>query len=584
MSGQLVADIYIRESKDELAEGYSPLEMLKQCRAHALKLGVAVGREVVEQAKRDEYDPPKLMECLARATAGEITHLISWDMFRLTGEAGKHHWFKEQMAPTACSIHYATVEFPESDEGRLQEGIVGLLGGYERAKTRTRTQNGIKGKLADGTPICNARTNYGLVKVFETRRGKKRPVGYARHDEQMLVLERIVREVQASPVSVVCEALNDEGIPAPGGGRWSPGSIHHLLRNPIYAGTYRFGATRQRRIGRGANGKMRYAKEKRAEAEVAVIALEPFVDLGALRAARAALEGRTTAQRARVAPEDDPFTLRGRLACGHCGGALSVARSNGYRRYSCLRAYPPRAARADPAFERCSGPLPQVSADALEREVWRRVVGALADVEQTRRALLDAASADEAARRHAEQVASTRRSVARYRQRIDNGVAELVNPDNGARAREALRAQVAADERTLAEVEDALARLQAHPPVGLTMAGVDALERRLAGIRGKLELMADGAGAVLEREMYKLLHIGVTVGLAEGAGGVGLGRDHRYVVGVDGYLGVLDGEKLPQGYYLRLSTPSAPADDPSPSWSVASDPPAHGGSHASISA
>jgi DNA invertase Pin-like site-specific DNA recombinase len=536
-------DIYLRESKDDLAKGYSPQEMLKQCRARAAELGLVVDREIIEQAKRDEYDPPKLMETLDRARRGEIRYLLSWDMFRLTGEAGKHHWFKEQMARTACAILYATVEFPDTDEGRLQEGVVGLIGGYERAKTRTRTQNGIRGKLADGTPVCNARTPYGLVKVYEHRRGKKRPVGYARCPERMPVLERIIRAVPTMPLVDLCDVLNAEGVPAPDGGRWAPGSIHALLRNQLYAGAYRFGATKQRRIGRGPNGNMRYSKERRDPSEVSTLDLGAFVDLADLAAARAALESRKRVRRARRPDVDDPFSLRGIATCGHCGGALSCTVNNGYRRYTCLRAYPTKSQRADPSFERCAGPLPQIHADDLEAHVWGRVAERLADRDALEAALIRAADGGEAKRRHDEQVASITTKIARLAMRIRNGADQLRDFERGSDTYRLLLAGQRNDEAQKAELEANLTGLRSHAPAVLTADAADGL-RALWGRfgRGLAEAASDPAK---QRAAYRVITLTVVVTLD--AGGVRLGRDHAYGVALDGHLGLSDGDKLAHG-------------------------------------
>ena len=47
MSGDRVADIYIRESTEALLQGYSPHEMVKRCRDKA----IAIGAKHVDKSK-----------------------------------------------------------------------------------------------------------------------------------------------------------------------------------------------------------------------------------------------------------------------------------------------------------------------------------------------------------------------------------------------------------------------------------------------------------------------------------------------------------------------------------------------------
>ena len=164
MSARKRARIYVRESKVELLRGYSPDEMVKQCRLKAEQLGADVDDDdvLIEAGKRDELDCPGLLEEIADAKAGLYDYLISYDMYRLSGELGKHLWVKEEMAKTAVTVHYVTGEYPPGPEGELMETIQAAVGRYERMKTLARTQNGINGKLSRCQPICNGVAGYGV--------------------------------------------------------------------------------------------------------------------------------------------------------------------------------------------------------------------------------------------------------------------------------------------------------------------------------------------------------------------------------------------------------------------------------------
>src|SRR5215471_3685728 len=219
--------------------------MIRQCREKADALGAdIVADPIVEAAKRDEFDAPLLLEQLAAAERGEYDYLISWDMYRLTGELGKHLWFKQAIAKTRVRVYYVTVEFPDSEEGELFETMTGALGRFERAKTRARTQNGIRGKLAAGRPICNGIAPYGLVKVYDGRR----PIGYAPDPETFPVLERIVRELRVDTMAAI-------------------------LDNATYRGDYRFGVTKSVPT-RDRDGKRKFVRTKHDASNVTTFAID----------------------------------------------------------------------------------------------------------------------------------------------------------------------------------------------------------------------------------------------------------------------------------------------------------------------
>ena len=227
MITRLRAWVYIRESKEELLRGYSPDEMVSQCREKAEKLGADVERVIVEAGKRDEFDCPGLLEAITAAKAGEYDLLISYDMYRLSGELGKHIWVKEQIGATAVTIHYVVGEYAPGPEGELLETVQAAVGRYERMKTRARTQNGITGKLKREQPIGNGPTPYGLEKVYDET--TKRPIGY-RPTKQLDVVKRIIRDLQEPDGTLVkvCPAAQRRGDSDTGRGAALAARHHHV--------------------------------------------------------------------------------------------------------------------------------------------------------------------------------------------------------------------------------------------------------------------------------------------------------------------------------------------------------------------
>jgi DNA invertase Pin-like site-specific DNA recombinase len=515
---QPIADIYIRESTDELLRGYSPEQMIADCKIKAAQLGAAVGRVVVEAGKRDEWECPGLLEEIRRAQAGEINYLISWDTARLTGDLGKHLWLKNELKDTAVELHYSTVEFAQTDEGDLHENLLGLFNRYERMKIRARTQNGIKGKLARGQPIGNGPTPYGLERIYDER---GRMVGY-RLAEAPGALLQIIDGLHTQTAREIAEGLNAAGVATPSGkGRWFPRTVTRIAHNPVYAGFYRYGVTK-RTPTRNAAGKRTYREQPHPPSHITSFAVAAVVDATATTRALDGLSQRKYRRRPRRDEQSDPFILRGRLRCAECGGVLSTGDNNGYRRYVCLRARGPKLARTTACR------LREVPADTLEAHVLELVADELSDRSKLEALLLRAADPGEAGRRHERQVETVRAELARLEQRIVHAGDVMLDFGKGNRQYDDAKAASLQAEVGLRELEASLRQLETNRPRVMTPAEVDEARRLWDEIANGIDRARHAPSK--QRALYRALDVAVVVGPADGDAGVKLGRVNRYTV------------------------------------------------------
>lgn len=525
--------IIVRESNENLAAGWSPDQYVAKCREKAAALGaVVIEPPLIEIGKRNEWDSPKFLEAVRLAEDGAYDYLISPDTARLAGDPGKMLWLKRKLAEVKVEIHYANQEFSRTAEGDLQELILSGFDSYERMKIAMRFANGRAGKLAARVPIGSGRTPYGAEKVYDER---GRAAGYRADPERVAVLRRIVSEARTRSLGDIADDLNAEGVATPGGAaRWQSSTVYKLIVNPIYGGEYRWGRRRQE-PKRRADGRRWWKRVENDASNVTTIAIEPLVDPSEIAAARAALTGRKRVRRARRAEEDDPFTLRGALSCGHCGGALSV--SGGAKRYYlCQRAYARKSGLE--RSERC--PLPNIPAEALEAHAWGGLRVLLEDDAAFEGELAKAADGGEAAARHAEQIAVVAAKVAKLRSRLASGARSLREFDPESETYATLLAGQQADERQKAVLERSLSSLEAARPVTLSATGVaEAREARQTLLLG-LDEAGDGAAA--QRALYRAIRVRGIVRLD--AAGVRIGRKH--LLGVE-WLdpdGVHDGAPL----------------------------------------
>ena len=528
----LRAAIYIRVSKAEQLEGFSPEGMATRCRAKAADLGADVVAVFVESGRGDDWELPKLWETLRLAEARGFDILISFDTGRLARDMGKRLWIKTEMRKHGVSIRYANVEFDSTPEGELQENIFGSFDQYERAKIGMRTALGIHTKLSLNLVIGNGRTPYGYARVLDAC---GRTVSYTPKEPGAGIVRRIADELTRDTLARVCERLNAEGISAPSGAaRWTGGGILSLLRNTVYVGEYRWGTTIQRRQG----GKV--VKMARDADEVKSIAVPAILTHEQLRAAQAGLTRRKRNRRPRRAEADDPYTLRGMLTCGHCGGALSCTKNNGYRRYTCLRAYGPQVGGLT---ERC--PLPQLSADDVERHAWERLASEMLDLDRMRASIEAATEEGEAMRRHRSQLEGLGAEIALLTKRIELATEDLYRAEEGSATANYARDVRARAERELKALRASYAELEARKPAGLSRADADAIMELVEDITRGVAV-AERSPAK-QRQLFRLLNLASVVGLSADETGERFGRRHRFAVAWDGFIKLSGNGKLPDG-------------------------------------
>jgi DNA invertase Pin-like site-specific DNA recombinase len=212
---------------------------------------------------------------------------------------------------------------------RLLLGLKGTMSEAELHVLRARLNGGIRNKAARG----------------ELRRGL--PVGFVwgdqegevrfHSDEQLLTAIRNVfaRFSEMGSVRRVWLWFRSEGLSFPlqmyqgAEIRWVEASytaIHHVLTNPVYAGAYAYGKTRQETI-MDASGvrRTRVRKLPRCQWQVLIAAHHPgFIDWQTYEAnqARIAKNTRPGPHKVGGAVREGRALLQGIASCGHCGRRL----------------------------------------------------------------------------------------------------------------------------------------------------------------------------------------------------------------------------------------------------------------------
>jgi len=175
------------------------------------------------------------------------------------------------------------------------------------------------------------------------------PLGYdVNQDKQYVINEkeaetvRIIFDMRLEGLSyrTITEALNNGGKKSKIGRPFGKNSIHDILKNEKYCGTFVYNSTPNK-----INGK-RNNRVKRPDDEIIKIkdAFPAIIEKGKWMEVQKMFDSNKKIARS---VEDSPYILTGFLRCGHCGGAMTghtLSKNNAegervrYRYYRCCKA------------------------------------------------------------------------------------------------------------------------------------------------------------------------------------------------------------------------------------------------------
>ena len=287
----------------------------------------------------------------------------------------------EEFRRAGCAVAFLSRAISDDPGDQLLLQIQGAVAEYERALLSERFRRGKLQKARAGQFIgVHAPYGYrrllrhdgmaGRLVVDETEAEIVRML-YGWLTEERLTVRQILKRLNAGP-----------WLPRCGRRPWAAGTVHHMLSDPVYAGTayanrYEYIEASEpcggREPGRGGKGCRRL--RLRPQEQWIPIAVPALVDRATAERATAQLT-RNAALASRNSKRHD-YLLRCLLTCGGCG--LSMAGTTkltprGVRRYyRCGGKDCVRTGRAHPCPRAC------VDGEALDRAVWGHVRDLLAD-------------------------------------------------------------------------------------------------------------------------------------------------------------------------------------------------------------
>ena len=287
----------------------------------------------------------------------------------------------EEFRRAGCAVAFLSRAISDDPGDQLLLQIQGAVAEYERALLGERFRRGKLQKARAGQFIgVHAPYGYrrllrrdsmaGRLVVDETEAEVVRML-YGWLTEERLTLRQILKRLNAGP-----------WLPRCGRRPWAAGTVHHILSDPVYAGTayanrYEYIEASEpcggREPGRGGKGCRRL--RLRPQEQWIPIAVPALV--GRTTAERATAQLARNAALASRNSKRHNYLLRCLLTCGGCGlsmvGTTKLTPRGARRYYRCGGKDCVRTGRAHPCSRAC------VDGEALERAVWGHVRDLLAD-------------------------------------------------------------------------------------------------------------------------------------------------------------------------------------------------------------
>lgn len=323
----LNAVIYARFSSDMQREESIDAQV-RACKAYAKSKGYTVVKEYVDEAKsgrstltRDAYN-----QMMADAMENKFDVIIFHKIDRNSRNELNYFIFKDKLEKLGIRYEYAAQPIDtDSPEGQVMETVMVGMAAYYSRNLAKETKKGM---------------NENAYKAIFN--GGYAPLGYKIVDKHYVIDEKEAEAVRlifnlyldGKGYGEICLALAARGYTTRSGKNFPKNSLHDILRNERYMGTYTFNRVPKTKRRNSHS----YARPNDfisiPDAIPAIVSKETF-----LAAQDKMLLNKKRKGGAYTAKRD--YLLSGKFFCGYCGSAMQgyscCTRGNMYYYYSCAR-------------------------------------------------------------------------------------------------------------------------------------------------------------------------------------------------------------------------------------------------------
>ena len=324
------AAIYARYSSD-LQSATSIDDQVRLCREHATTAGDRVVKVYTDHAVSGGtiQNRPGLQALLQDARKGMFDTVIAEALDRISRD-------QEDIAAIYKRLTHAQVRLvtlAEGEIGELHIGLKGTMNALFLKDLAQKTRRGQRGRVEAGKiPGGNS---YGYRILRRMLADGTVSTGEREIDpEQATIVRRIFASyADGVPPRKIATSLNRDGIPSPRGGQWNASTINGhrqrrngILNNELYIGRITY--NRQRFVKDPDSGKRVARLNPQTEWVVNYVPSLRIIDddlwhrVQTLKQRFASHQGNKRQTRKRL--------LSGLIACGRCGGGMTIARRDRY--------------------------------------------------------------------------------------------------------------------------------------------------------------------------------------------------------------------------------------------------------------
>jgi len=327
--------IYSRVSTDEQSKGYSLQTQTDACLAYAKEHGYRVAATFTDDYTGAALDRPALNQLRDYMMNNPLDVVIVYDIDRLARKSAYQVLIEEEFKREGVAIEYVMAQYDDSDEGRLQKQIRGVIAEYEKAKIMERSKRGKRGKAKSGFVLTGARPPYGY-KV----RSEPHKAWLEINEEEAAVVRTIFdwyvngdqNGVKMS-ANGIAKKLTKIGVPTRGdrvvhvakkhgNGVWQRAMIIHIITNETYTGVWYFGKTKMIEDGKHRNPQSKRGLGKqvpRAREEWIPVEVPQIIDSNTFARAQKRKEELSKLSGGHA---KNQYLMKSRLTCMKCGYAM----------------------------------------------------------------------------------------------------------------------------------------------------------------------------------------------------------------------------------------------------------------------
>ncbi|MGE3363940.1 MAG: recombinase family protein [Rhizobiaceae bacterium] len=436
------AALYLRVSTGRQAEqDLSIPDQRRQLQGYCASRGIEVVAEFVEpgaSATDDKRPAFQRMMDEASQRPAPFDTIIVHSFSRFFRDQFQLEFYVRRLAKNGVRLTSITQDLGDDPMSVMMRQIMALFDEYQSKENAKHTLRAMRENARQGY-WNGSRPPFGYkIVAAETRgaRTKKKIEPDPIQIETVRLIFRLARIGDgegAMGVRQIAGYLNERGLRTQTGGRWGVGAVHELLTRTTYIGVHRFNVSGKRR------------GTTKSPEDVVEVAVPAIVEREVFEQVQEMLKSRSAQLKA---PRfvNGPTLLGGVVFCADCGGAMTLRTSGKgkeYRYYTCCTA-------ARQGKTGCKGrTIPMAELDGL---VVEHVERRLLEPTRLRQALGGLMGMRKAhAEKEKERVEALRRQagdaeskLTRLYEAIENGLAELDDPNLKGRIAELKRIRDAA--------------------------------------------------------------------------------------------------------------------------------------------